>query len=380
MSTATTLLIENASTLTARLNELHNHLLETVPVVDRIACALYDASEDKLKTFINSTRKGLAIAGYEYKLSDSFSLSELARTGNLRVLDSITSAISSSTAHANWLREQGYQSSFTVPIYDQDSLLGLVFFDSMQPAAFTPVVQRDLVLYCSLISMSISNEIAAVHTIVESARVARELTQMRDFETGTHLERMARYSRLIAAEVAPALGLTDEFVEHVYLFAPLHDIGKIAISDKILLKPARLTDDERANMATHVEKGLEIIERIIGSGGLRHLPDSDILKNIVLCHHEFLDGTGYPRGLRGQDIPIEARIVTVADIYDALTSGRPYKKLWSHDEAMSELQRLADAGRIDPICVRALQVRRDEVLHIQSRYADQEEPMKSDAP
>lgn len=373
MNRATALLIENTGTLTARLNELHNHLLATAPVVDRIACALYDAGEDKLKTFINSTRKGVAIAGYEYKLSDSVSLSELARTGNFRVLDNITSAISSSTAHATWLREQGYQSSFTVPIYDQDSLLGLVFFDSTQPGAFAPVVQRDLVLYCSLISMSISNEIAAVHTIVESARVARELTQMRDFETGAHLDRMARYSRLIAAEVAPALGLTDEFVEHIYLFAPLHDIGKIAISDKILLKPGKLTPDERAIMATHVEKGMEIIERIIGSGGLRHLPDSDILKNIVLCHHECLDGSGYPKGLRGGEVPIEARIIAVADIYDALTSARPYKKLWSHDQAVRELQRLADAGKLDPTCVHALQARRAEVLHIQSHYADDEE-------
>ena len=246
LETAT--LIEHSHTLNGRLADLHDRLLATMPTVDRIACALYDATEDTLKTFINSTRAGQAIDGYEYKLSASVSLSALARSGEFRVLDDIAGAIKSSTAHASWLRKQGYQSSFTVPIYDQGSLLGFIFFDSMQRGAFTPEVQRDLVLYCSLISMSISNDVAAIRTVVESVRVARQLTEMRDFETGKHLERMARYSRVIARFLAPSIGLTDEFVEHVYLFAPLHDIGKIGVTDLILLKTDRFDSEDRRIM------------------------------------------------------------------------------------------------------------------------------------
>ena len=363
-------LVENPGSLTERLSVLHDRLLESVPGVDRIACALYDADRDRLKTFINSTRVGQAISGYEYRLADSLSLSHLAESGQFRVLDDIAQAMGSDSAHASWLHAQGYRSSFTVPIYDLGKLLGFIFFDSMQPGAFTPEVQRDLVLNTSLITMSITNEMSAVRMLIESARVARELTEMRDFETGMHLERMGRYSRIIAREVAPGRGLNDEFVESVYLFAPLHDIGKISIPDRILLKPGKLDAEERAVMEAHVTKGMEIIERIIGRHGLSHFPDSQTLKNIVLCHHECLDGSGYPQGLSGDQVPLEARIVAVADIFDALTAKRPYKKEWALETAFVELERLAGVGQLDADCVAALRKQAGEVLEIQRRYVD----------
>jgi HD-GYP domain-containing protein (c-di-GMP phosphodiesterase class II) len=240
----------------------------------------------------------------------------------------------------------------------------------MQTDAFMPEVQRDLVLYTTLITMSITNEISAVRMVIESARVARELTEMRDFETGMHLERMGRYSRLIARDVAPKRGLDDEFVESVYIFAPLHDIGKISIPDRILLKPGKLDATERAIMETHVHKGMEIIERIIGRNGLNHFPDSKTLKNIVLCHHENLDGSGYPQGLSGDQVPLEARIVAVADIFDALTAQRPYKEKWALETAFVELERLVGQGKLDADCVAALRNHAREVFEIQRRYVD----------
>ncbi len=370
MTQAIWTLVENSGSLTERLSGLHDHLLESVPGVDRIACALYDADRDRLKTFINSTRAGEPISGYEYRLADSHSLSQLAESGQFRVLDEIATVMGSDSAHASWLKEQGYRSSFTVPIYDLGKLLGFIFFDSMQHAAFTPEVQRDLVLYTTLITMSITNEMSAVRMVIESARVARELTEMRDFETGMHLERMGRYSRIIARDVAPSRGLNDEFVESVYLFAPLHDIGKVGIPDRILLKPGKLDANERVIMETHVQKGMEIIERIIGRNGLNRFPDSLTLKNIVLCHHECLDGSGYPQGLCGDQVPLEARIVAVADIFDALTAERPYKNEWTLETAFVELERLVGLGKIDADCVMALRNHAEEVFEIRRRYVD----------
>lgn len=370
MTQAIWTLVENSGSLTERLSALHDHLLQSVPGVDRIACALYDADRDLLKTFINSTRAGQAISGYEYRLADSLSLSRLAESGQFRVLDEIAVVLGSDTGHSRWLQEQGYRSSFTVPIYDQGKLLGFIFFDAMQPGAFTPEVQRDLVLYTTLITMAITNEMSSVRMVIESARVARELTEMRDFETGMHLERMGRYSRIIARDVAPRRGFNDEFVESVYLFAPLHDIGKISIPDRILLKPGKLDAQERAIMETHVKTGMEIIERIIGRNGLHHFPDSQTLKNIVLCHHEYLDGSGYPKGLSGDQVPLEARIVAVADIFDALTAQRPYKKEWALEEAFVELERLAAQGKLDADCVAALRNHAQEVFEILRRYVD----------
>lgn len=358
------------TTLTQSLKALHDKLLETVPTIDRIACALYDEKEDLLKTFINSTRTGQALVEYEFKLSDSHSLSTLAASGDFRVLDNIEQELQSNSAHSIWLREQGYRSSFTVPIYDGGSFSGFVFFDSVQSGAFTPSVQRDLVLYTNLISMAIAHELSAVRTVLEATRVARQLTGVRDFETGFHLDRMARYSRLIAQAIAASHGLNDEFVESLYLFAALHDIGKIGIPDHILLKPGAFTPAERAVMETHVYKGVQIIDNIIGSGSKTRLPDSSILRNIIYCHHELLDGSGYPRQLKGDQIPLEARIVTVADIFDSLTAERPYKKVWSPEQALAELDRMVAAGKLDAQCVQAVHRHLPQFIEIRDRYEE----------
>jgi len=359
-----------ADTLTRRLEALHARLLETVPAVDRIACALYDSGEDLLKTFINSTRNGHAISSYEYKLADSHALSEMAASGEFRVLDNIEQILRSDTAHTAWLRSQGYLSSFTVPIYDGGSLAGFVFFDSFLVNAFIPQVQRDLVLYTNLISMAITSELAAVRSVLEATRVARELTEVRDFETGYHLERMARYSRVIAKAVAPLYGKNDEFVESVYFFSSLHDIGKIGIPDKVLLKPGKLDPVERAIMETHVEKGIKIIDRIVGTGPQARLPDATVLRNIIQCHHEYLDGSGYPQHLKGESVPLEARIVTVADIFDALTAMRPYKHAWAHEQALKELDSMVEQGKLDGDCVRAVHTHLGQMLDIFVRYTD----------
>ena len=356
--------------LTERLADLHRSILERIPQVDRIACALYDTSDDILKTFINSTRQGEPIAGYQFPLAESTSLSALADSGEFRVIDNIAAVVQADSQHSQWLLAQGYQSSFTVPMYDDGAFLGFVFFNSMVPAAFALREQRDLLLFCSLINMAISHERAAVRSILASARIASDFARLRDFETGAHLERMARYARLIARDVAPARGHTDEFIEHVYLFAPLHDIGKIGIPDRILLKQGRLEQDERRDMQEHVDMGGRIIDKILGDFGLRHLPDSTIMKNIVRQHHEMLDGSGYPEGLRGDAISLEARIVTVADIFDALRSARPYKAAWTFEASCAELDRLVAMGQLDAECVGALRRHPVEAHAIAERYQD----------
>lgn len=359
-----------SSNLTATLENLHSSLLDRIPGIDRIACVRYDRADDLLKTFINSTRAGRPITQYEHRLENSRSLSELAASGKFRVIDHIPSAVAPGSAHSNWLLEQGYQSSMTVPLYDGKDFFAFIFFDSTAASAFTPLVQRDVLLYCNLINMAISSEMSTVRTVIASAQVARDFASLRDFETGNHLERMARYSRLVAKAIAPARGLNDEFVEHVFLFAPLHDIGKIGIPDSILLKPGKLDPAERTIMESHVQKGVEMVEHIIGDFALNRLPDSSILRNIVGGHHEWMDGTGYPNKLAGEAIPIEARIITTADIFDALTSKRPYKEAWSVDSACAELQKMAQAGKLDPSCVAAMVALSTQVEDIRNRYQD----------
>ncbi|MFM7315211.1 MAG: HD-GYP domain-containing protein [Cyanobium sp.] len=356
--------------LSRRLRELHGHLLAQVADVDRVACVLYEPSDDMLKTFVHSTRSGEAISGYEFHLADSASLSTIAASGQPRVIDEIREAVQPTSRHSDWLLRQGYRSSLTVPLVEKKAFIGFLFYDSLQPAAFTPAVISRLSVYNSVINLTIASEINLVRSITTSAQVAREFANLRDFETGGHLERMAHYARLIARDLAESHGLSDEYIEHLYLFAPLHDIGKIGIPDRVLLKPGRLTDEERVLMNTHVQKGIDVLEKLIGDFGLESVPDAQVMRNVIAGHHEALDGSGYPQGLSGDQIPLEARIISVADILDALTSHRPYKEPWDLEAALAELERLVDAGKLDGDCVGAVRRQLGEVESIRDRFRD----------
>lgn len=176
--------------------------------------------------------------------------------------------------------------------------------------------------------------------------------EYRDNDTGEHTLRVARYSRIIAEQ----LGLPARLCRDIYLAAPLHDVGKVAIPDNILLKPGRLTDKEMAVIRTHAMIGAHILA---DSGcELIHLG-----AQIAAGHHERWDGAGYPNGLKTDEIPVAARVVAVADVFDALTTRRPYKEPMPLEVARNYL--VENQGRqFDPACVEAFLSRWDEVVEI----------------
>jgi two-component system response regulator RpfG len=182
--------------------------------------------------------------------------------------------------------------------------------------------------------------------------------EYRDQDTGNHLVRMAKYSRLIAEQLALSVMECDE----IEIAAPMHDIGKIGIPDLILLKRGRHTPDEQTIMRTHPVIGY----RILADSPSRYLQLGAI---IALSHHERFDGGGYPQGLAGADIPLIARIVTVADVFDALTSKRPYKEAWPYQEALDYVR--AETGKhFDPACVQAFERSLDAVQAIMRTFGD----------
>ena len=182
--------------------------------------------------------------------------------------------------------------------------------------------------------------------------------EYRDEETGNHVIRMARYSRLIAEQ----LGLAEEECEAIELAAPMHDIGKIGIPDEILRKPARLSHCEFEIMKTHTQIGYEILK----DSPSKYLQMGAV---IALSHHEKYNGTGYPNRLGRDDIPLAARIVSVADAYDALTSERPYKPEWSMEKALDYLGE--QRGKFfDPDCLDAFISQLDRVGKIQFMLGD----------
>lgn len=182
--------------------------------------------------------------------------------------------------------------------------------------------------------------------------------EYRDEETGNHVVRMAKYSRIIAEQ----LGFSKDDADVIEMAAPMHDIGKIGIRDDILLKPGKLTHEEFEIMKRHTIIGYDILKdspsKYLQMGGV-----------IALCHHEKFDGTGYPYGKKGTEIPIEARIVAVADVYDALVSDRPYKNAWSTDASLDYME--SHSGKhFDPDALHAFIEQLDTVSKIQNMLCD----------
>lgn len=362
---------ESYETLGARVRELHERMLTLAPDIQRVACILYDAVDDTLKTFVNSTREGEALRSYEAKLSESYSLSSLAKTGQSRVLTDIPNDMRTGTPHSEWVIGMGYLSSLTIPLKFQDRLLGFLFFDSSKHDTFSPELQRELTLYSRLIALGIANELIVIQSVLGSVQMAQDFAEMRDLETGEHLSRIARYARMIAKDLAGPFDKTDEWVEDIFLYSPLHDIGKIGIPDSVLLKPGRLTEQEYDLMKTHSTIGLELVDSIVSRLVVQNQGSTAIMRAVVELHHEMLDGSGYPRGLRGAEIPLEAQVVSVADIFDALTSKRPYKEPWSFDAAFEELHLMVKRGKLNGDAVDSLESHRVEAAEVSSRFVEE---------
>jgi len=182
--------------------------------------------------------------------------------------------------------------------------------------------------------------------------------EYKDNETGLHVIRMSHYSRVLAL----AAGFSERDAEELLNAAPMHDVGKIGIPDAVLRKPGKLDAEEWAVMREHAQIGAQIIGE--HSSGLLHRA-----REIALSHHEKWDGSGYPNGLAGEDIPLVGRIVAIADVFDALTSERPYKKAWSVEAAVELLR--AEAGRhFDPQLVELFLTQLPVLLEIKARWAE----------
>ena len=354
--------------LSRKLQRAHEALRAYYASVDRIAVAIYDAQSDMLKTFAHSSGDDELLSHYQAKLGACPSLVEIRESRRPRVIYDLA-VLGRDKPHSRAIHDQGYQASYTMPIFMDGRFLGFVFFNTYDKQALLPDILHHLDVFGHLVSLVVVNEIRALSTLLATLKTAKDIAHQRDAETGSHLDRMSHYSRIIARGLAEKYEFDDEFIEHVFIFAPLHDIGKIGVPDDILLKNGSLSAEEYRVMQTHVEDGRRLVDQLLENFGLEELPHVDLLRNIVRYHHEAIDGSGYSRGLSGAAIPIEARIVAVADVFDALTSRRPYKPSWPIDRAFSELRRLAGTV-LDGDCVAALEAAHEEVVEVHQRFAE----------
>lgn len=357
------------TSLREKLIAAHRTVQQCLPFIARIALTLYDPDTRVLKTYLHSSGGQEPMQHYQAIIDNAPSLVEVLNRGRPRVINNMLTTRQGEHEHTRRIGREGYEASYTLPMFSNGEFVGFLFFNSYRHDVFSESVLRQLDLYGHVISLMVVNELSNIKTLSAALKTAGHITHHRDPETGSHLDRMSRYSRLIARALAECHHLDDEYIEHIFMFSPLHDIGKIAIPDRILLKPDMLTDDEKEIMRTHPLRGEEMITDLLTNFGLDNTAHVNMLRNIAVYHHEAVNGGGYPEGKSGEAIPLEARIVAVADVFDALTSQRPYKKAWDNARAFETLQKMA-GEQLDQECVDALLSQISEVEAIQRQFQE----------
>jgi HD-GYP domain-containing protein (c-di-GMP phosphodiesterase class II) len=245
---------------------------------------------------------------------------------------------------------------------------------------FVLLITRQVSYLILRLDMFFKLEVEAASALAESSQTQmlkslKALSLARDNETGNHIVRTQSYVKAVALRLKEMGQYTDQLndktINAMFLVSPLHDIGKVGIPDSVLLKPAPLTAEEWSIMKTHTTIGETILKTTI-DGEKAHTELLKIAIEISGGHHEKWNGGGYPRGLSAQQIPLSARIMSIADMYDALVSERVYKKKWSHEQAILEIKRQS-GEYFDPVIVDAFVSIQDTVQSIALNYADDED-------
>jgi HD-GYP domain-containing protein (c-di-GMP phosphodiesterase class II)/PAS domain-containing protein len=304
-------------------------------------------------TFLYASPAFLALTGYvsmeTLSLRGDFFVDESARADELEMVKSF-----------------GKVSSFPLTVRDgagghlaiRDSLVSLgdsffgVFIDVTALVSSNAELKDALQIQELLNDSILAGTKALQRTQGAAIRTLARLAEYRDPETGFHLQRICEYTRLLASQVherAPfSFRITREYANDVSVSSMLHDIGKVSIPDSILLKPGALGPDEWELMKKHTIFGWEVLHKADQDLGEQSF--LTLAATIALSHHEKFDGSGYPHGRAGEQIPLSARISTMADVYDALTTRRPYKEAWSHERAVEEILRQS-SSHFDPVLV-----------------------------
>lgn len=322
----------------------------------------------------DGTVKGLPdhLYGVKANIYDT-SLAKVIQTGNARIINDLKEYTSGKhvTEYNAIILSAGICSSITLPLVIGDKPVGIIFFSSTHKNVYTEEHAVFLETVASSIAITFEKNIFVDDLLYSSILALAKLAEARDEDTGEHLERMKVYSREIASLLRNDGKFQDqvtmEFIRNIERFSPMHDIGKVGVRDGILLKPGKLTAEEYEEMKKHTVYGANVLkaanENIARSGSNLFLPGIEIAEN----HHEKWDGTGYPYGKKGEEIPLSARIVAVADVFDALTSKRPYKEAFSFDKAFEIIEK-GRGKHFDPDIIRILVKNKERIRSIYESF------------
>jgi len=279
------------------------------------------------------------LLGIKSELSKT-SLENIILNGKPRVINDLTEYTKDSAAEYNKiLLEAGIKASITLPLKINNEPLGIIFFSGIKKNIYNEEHVIFLSSLANSIAISFNKNIFIDELLYSNVLALAKMAEARDEDTGDHLERMKRYSKLISELLFEDHIYEDtisiRFIKDVERYSPMHDIGKVGIRDGILLKPGKLTAEEFAVMKKHTIYGAEVLRTAENNIKKQNTSLFRVGIEIAESHHEKWDGSGYPYGRIGQDIPLTARIVAVADVFDALTSKRPYKKAFPFEESFN---------------------------------------------
>lgn len=338
------------------LDSLFLHI-KTVMKTDRVGVAFIDSASNKIvaEHGVMSYGKILLGPGFEVPI-DQTSLSGMIKTKKPRIMHDIDLEFEQRpfSPSLSLIKDEGINSNMIVPLLIEDAVFGFIFFSSVHKNNYDESSLRLAVNISREISTIIDKTYLTKKMFATMTRSFADLVEKKDTETGDHLDRMTQYSTIIAEGLLnhpdKDYNISRPFVNKIRNNAAVHDIGKIGIPDEILKKPGKLTAEEWEIMKQHPDIGADVLLNLKNDLKIFNRDFYSTAVEIANCHHEKWNGSGYPNGLKGKEIPLSARIIALADVFDALTSKRAYKVDFDFDESVEIIK--SDSGsHFDPVLV-----------------------------
>lgn len=314
--------------------------------------------------------------GFKIKKTDSPSLSKIVEKREIRIINDLEKHLEDNpkSKSTQLILEEGFRSNLTVPLFKGDGrVVGILFFSSIEKNAYKQLDIYKIQSLTEILSYVFEKNMLIEDLVTNSVLSFVKLVEGKDPETSNHLDRMAYYSKIIARKLSThekyQQNMDYYYIDNLLKYAPLHDIGKVGIPDNILLKPGKLSESEFEIMKNHTKIGARILSYF--QNNLRKY-DINVFKmavQIAVAHHEKWNGKGYPNGIAGEKIPLAARIVAVADVFDALSSKRIYKNAFPFDESVRMVNELSGES-FDPDVVEAFNEGLEEIREIYDRMKE----------
>lgn len=339
---------------------------------NRIGFAKIDGNDIVATVSFSDSKESWLPTGYRLSLEKS-SLKKIMESREIRVITDLEEYFENNrnSKSTEYILKEGFKSSLTMPLVKNDGkTIGFLFFSSFKKNGFGETEKMRAKSIAEIFSYIFEKNMLVEDLVTNTAISFVKLVEGKDPETGDHIDRMALYSEIIAkkcAEKYPEMNITHQDIEKIRKFAPLHDIGKVGIKDEILLKPGKLSIEEFELMKKHTVIGADVIKNYQMNLEKYNYEFMQMGYEIALYHHEKWNGKGYPEGLSGNDIPLAARIVSVADVFDAISSKRVYKEAFGFENSVEMIKEMSGEN-FQPEIVEAFIEAIKEIRHIYESY------------